>query len=77
MSKTKPQLCDYCDEPIKAGSSQGDMFTPHASPWFVGDYGFVLANPCPLPEPIAIKGALKFWAVPEWVENEIWRQLES
>lgn len=30
------------------------------SPWFVGDYGFVLRNPKPLPFQ-ACKGALGFW----------------
>lgn len=28
------------------------------SPWFVGNYGFVLANPKPLESPILCKGAL-------------------
>lgn len=31
------------------------------SPWFMGEYGFVLRNPLPLPTPIVAKGALGFW----------------
>jgi hypothetical protein len=36
----------------------------HPSPWFEGDYGFVIANVKALPEPIPCKGALMFWEVP-------------
>jgi hypothetical protein len=38
------------------------------SPWFMGKYGFVLARPRGLPEPIACKGALSFWDVPQNIE---------
>lgn len=44
------------------------------SPWFVGDYGFVLANVRAI-EPIECRGALGFWPVPSEIENEIRRQL--
>ena len=47
------------------------------SPWFFGDYGFVIRNPVLLPEPIACSGALSFWDVPETVETEIRRQLNG
>ncbi len=33
------------------------------SPWFIGEYGFVLADPQPFKDPIPAKGALGFW---EW-----------
>jgi len=37
-----------------------DCVTESESPWFFGDYGFVLANPKPMPlQPC--KGALKFF----------------
>ena len=34
------------------------------SPWFVGDYGFVLRNAVAFPEPIPCKGALGLWRIP-------------
>lgn len=37
------------------------------SPWFVGPYGFMLANPKPLAKPIPFRGQLGFFDVP----NEI------
>jgi hypothetical protein len=36
----------------------------HDSPWFFGRYGFVLADPKPLPKPIPYKGKLGFFPVP-------------
>jgi hypothetical protein len=44
----------------------------HPSPWFVGEYGFVLAAPRPIIHPIEIRGQLGFWDVP----TEIAAQLE-
>ncbi|NJN54505.1 MAG: hypothetical protein HC804_06980 [Anaerolineae bacterium] len=41
------------------------------SPWFEGKYGFVLARPEPLLEPLPCKGALGFWNIPENVEFQI------
>ena len=35
------------------------------SPWFVGDYGFVLRNPLIFAKPIPFKGALGFFSVPD------------
>lgn len=35
------------------------------SPWFFGEYGFVLQNPISLPVPIPYKGALGFFDVPD------------
>jgi hypothetical protein len=40
-----------------------DCVTTSNSPWFTGDYGFVLRNPRPLPF-IPCKGALGFFACP-------------
>lgn len=37
-----------------------DCVTESTSPWFVGEFGFVLANPRPLPF-YACRGALGFW----------------
>lgn len=45
------------------------------SPWFFGDYGFVIRNPILLPEPIACGGALSFWDVPDRVLAEMKQQL--
>lgn len=41
------------------------------SPWFFGEYGFLLANPVALPEPIPCKGALGFFTVPQDVLTQI------
>lgn len=38
-----------------------DCITKSASPWFVGPYGFVLANPVLYEKPIPAKGRLGFW----------------
>jgi hypothetical protein len=40
-----------------------DCVSESKSPWFFGQYGFVLANPRALPEPIPCKGALGFFDV--------------
>lgn len=46
------------------------------SKWHAADcYGFVLANPRPLPKPITCKGALNFWTVPDTISRSILRQL--
>lgn len=38
------------------------------SPWFQGEYGFVLLNPVLLPMPIPAKGRLGWWHAPSDVE---------
>lgn len=49
-----------------------DCISESDSPWFFGKYGFVLANPVALPEPIPCKGALGFFTVPDDVlEKEV------
>lgn len=45
--------------------------TDSPSPWFQGEYGFVLENPRPLVTPIYYKGALGFWNVPHELEAQI------
>ena len=47
-----------------------DCVQKSASPWFMGEYGFVLANPIALPEPIPCKGARGFWDIPTMLEGE-------
>lgn len=42
-----------------------DCVTSSASPWFVGDFGFVLRDPRPLATPIPWKGSLGFRELPE------------
>lgn len=35
------------------------------SPWYAGDYGFLMRNAKKLPEPVPFKGALGFFDVPD------------
>jgi hypothetical protein len=42
-----------------------DCVSKSDSPWFFGEYGFVLANPVALDKPIPFKGALGFFEVPD------------
>src|ERR1019366_1783623 len=42
-----------------------DYVTASDSPWFCGQYGFVLRNPVAFKNPIPCRGALMFWEVPE------------
>lgn len=48
-----------------------DCVTSSASPWFFGDYGFVLRDPWPLAEPIPWKGMLGFRPLPEDVARRL------
>jgi len=45
--------------------------TSSDSPWFFGEYGFVLRDPRPLKVPIPILGKLGFWTLPEDIEQRI------
>jgi hypothetical protein len=45
------------------------------SPWFFGEYGFLLRDPRPLAVPIPIKGKLGFWDLPEDIEQAIAAEL--
>ena len=49
-----------------------DCVTESKSPWFVGKYGFVLANPILYENPIACKGKLGFF-IPELTEVSVFR----
>jgi hypothetical protein len=49
-----------------------DCVKEHSSPWFVGDYGFVLSNPQTLSTPIPCRGQLGFWDVPDEHEQALW-----
>lgn len=40
-----------------------DCVRSHPSPWFVGPWGFVLANPEPYAEPVPYRGRLGFFNV--------------
>jgi hypothetical protein len=42
-----------------------DCVEDHRSKWFQGPFGYVIQNPRPLRQPVACKGALGFWNVPE------------
>lgn len=45
------------------------------NPWFFGDYGYVLEGVRELATPIACKGALNFWKLPEDVEAALHAQV--
>jgi hypothetical protein len=47
-----------------------DCVSASRSPWFVGPYGFVLANVKPLAKPVPFKGALGFFHVPDGLADE-------
>ena len=42
-----------------------DCVAQSSSPWFVGDYGFMLRDPIVFAKPVAFKGALGFFSVPD------------
>lgn len=53
-----------------------DCLAGDDSPWFFGEYGFLLQNPRLLVEPVYYKGGLGFWSLPdnflanrEWIGN--------
>lgn len=48
-----------------------DCVSKSNSPWFFGEYGFVLANPIALVEPVVCKGALGLFDVPEEVLSKL------
>ena len=52
-----------------------DCVNYHSSPWFMGGYGYLLANPLALPEPIYCMGAEGFWPVSEVDQEKIANQL--
>jgi hypothetical protein len=47
-----------------------DCVTKSKSPWFMGDYGFVLKNQRPI-KPIPCAGALGFWNLAPEIERKI------
>jgi len=47
-----------------------DCVTESKSPWFNGDFGFVLQNQRPV-KPIPCPGALGFWNLPPEIERKI------
>ena len=51
-----------------------DCVTESKSPWFLGDYGFVLKNQRPV-KPIPCSGALSFWTLPPEIERKIKRAI--
>jgi hypothetical protein len=48
-----------------------DCVRKNESPWFSGDYGFVLANPVAFAQPIPCKGMLGIFALPSDVQAAI------
>jgi hypothetical protein len=52
-----------------------DCVRSHHSPWFRGDYGFVLAAPRALTEPLAMTGTLGLWDVPGPIAEQIRERL--
>lgn len=51
-----------------------DCVTESASPWFSGKYGFVLANPIALAEPVVCRGALGLFEVDPQVLKQLRRK---
>lgn len=47
-----------------------DCVSSSSSPWFFGEYGFVLANPVAFARPVPFKGALSFFDVPDEIANQ-------
>jgi hypothetical protein len=59
-----PEMQDSCG--CIVGSVEiVDCVARSDSPWFVGDYGFVLRNPLVFAKPVFFKGALGFFGVPD------------
>lgn len=54
-----------------------DCVESSESPWFMGDFGFVIRNAVAFPAPIACKGALLFWEVPESLMPNVRRQYRA
>jgi hypothetical protein len=76
IKSIKPRLKIPAYEDMARGAIIGtveiiDCVEDSDSPWFRGKYGFVLARPKKLSEPIPCKGALRFWNVPQNIESRI------
>jgi hypothetical protein len=61
----KIRECCECRGCIVGSVEIVDCVPQSDSPWFVGDYGFVLRNPVTFAKPIPYKGALGFFGVPD------------
>jgi hypothetical protein len=77
----KPRIKIPAYEALERGEIIGtveivDCVQDSHSPWFHGEYGFVLSRPQKLPLPIACKGALSFWNVPKHFESRIKRSIK-
>jgi hypothetical protein len=64
----------YFSEPKVRGAIIGEVdivncVTETTSPWFIGKYGFVLANPVAYKKPIPCRGALGFFE-PKFTSND-------
>ena len=64
LGLTVPPMPDLPRGGIVGRANLVDCVTSHASPWFFGRYGLVLADVKPLPF-IPLKGALGLFDVPE------------
>lgn len=49
-----------------------DCVSYSESPWFMGEYGFVLKNAKLLDTPFPCRGALGFWDVPNEIEAQLY-----
>lgn len=54
-----------------------DVVEKHSSAWFTGPVGYVLANPRPLFQPIAISGRNGLWEIPTKIVREIESQIKT
>jgi hypothetical protein len=54
-----------------------DCLNDSPSPWFMGKFGYVLANPRPFASPIAAKGQLGLWRVPPQLSAAVAQQITA
>lgn len=70
-----PNRKDHITSAIIGIATIIDCVRYHQSPWFQGEYGFVLKDVIALSEPISCAGALKLWRVSDEIEAQIHDQL--
>ncbi|HEY4387798.1 MAG TPA: hypothetical protein VGN34_25390 [Ktedonobacteraceae bacterium] len=68
LAKAMPQTkADYTTGAIIGMATLVDVVTESTSPWFRGEYGFVMMDAKPFVEPIPYRGELKLFQVPRSV----------
>lgn len=62
---------------VVAVATLAGVVTESSDPWFVGRFGWQLADVLALPEPVACRGAQKLWTLPVDVEARVLEQLAA